>query len=122
MQETILYSLKTVFVGMTVVFSFLAFLSLMMGVIKAVFQVRFRPSRKKAAFASASATTVLSTAQGTDSEGPPVPGAEPPPWLIPAAVVLLFIEEAEKNRSAAPWLPSAGENLHPWLLSGGQER
>ena len=105
MQEAMLYSLKTALIGMTIVFAFLAFLSFLMWVIKQIFAHPFR-----------------SPAKDPRASHPTTPAPALPEWLIPAAVVFLTLEEDEKSCTAAPWRPSAAENLHTWLLPGGQEK
>ena len=124
MQETILYSLKTALIGMTIVFAFLAFLSFLMWVIKEAFTVRIKSSAKspRAERAEGAERSSAPDAPGASTTAPASISPDPPSWLIPAAVAFMTLEEDEKSCTAAPWRPSAAENLHTWLSSGGQER
>ena len=144
LQETMIYSVKTAVMGMLIVFSFLALLSLLMWAIKAFFgrvmQVpaagkpagrRARwPEGKRRRRGSADAVTHESAeneqAEGHGAAAGAGQGTRVPDWLSAAVAVYLLLEDEEAESSAEPWRPTAagdprGGSAQLWILSGEQK-
>ena len=102
--EAFSYSVLTSIMGMIVVFAFLTFLSLMMVVIKRIFD---RPAGQPAA-GQAENKEKNSTAENNKS-------GESTDWII--AAVSAFIEDEDQPRSAMSWLPPVNEKTDPWVSS-----
>jgi Na+-transporting methylmalonyl-CoA/oxaloacetate decarboxylase gamma subunit len=101
--ETIIYSVLATILGMAVVFGFLAFLSLMMGVLKRA----FGEGRAPAAAAPAAPAPAARKKDG---------GAG---WLIAAVAAFLAVEEEEYfPYSAEVWKSSPADRVSPWILGG----
>ncbi len=99
--ETMIYSVFATVLGMAVVFGFLAFLSLMMGVMKRTFKDPGATAPTKAAPAPAAA------GKSTGSAG----------WLIAAVATFLAIEEEEYfPYSAEVWKSSPADRVSPWIV------
>jgi Na+-transporting methylmalonyl-CoA/oxaloacetate decarboxylase gamma subunit len=103
--ETMIYSVFATFLGMAVVFGFLAFLSLMMTVLKRTFKE-----------AAASAAPVPSSEAPAPAAKKRVGGAG---WLIAAVSAFLAIEEEEYfPYSAEVWKSSPADRVSPWIVGG----
>jgi sodium pump decarboxylase gamma subunit len=101
--ETMIYSVFATLLGMAVVFGFLAFLSLLMGVLKRTFKEPGATAPAKAAPAPAAA------AKRKGSAG----------WLIAAVAAFLAIEEEEYfPYSAEVWKSSPADRVNPWIVGG----
>ena len=117
LQETMLYSAKTAVMGMLVVFTFLALLSVLMWTIKRV------------------VTGVRSESSGVSDRSEPAGktgGARGEEWVTVAATLYLLLEQDEsresaREKTARPWRPAVGAGAgldsatRMWILSGERE-
>jgi len=94
--EVFSYTIQTSILGMLIVFGFLWFLSLLMGLLVKIFEDK----------------KVLSEVSD-EIESP----AEMENWLFAAAAAFLSEEELECSVSAVSWRPAIDEKNNPWLQS-----
>ena len=108
-QETMLYSVRTALMGMLVVFTFLALLSLLMWTIKRLF--------------SGGLSGVSDRSEPAGTTG----GARSDEWVTVAATLYLLLEQREwskyeRETTAEPWRPVAEAGFDSatrmWILSG----
>ena len=101
------YTVLSSIIGMGIVFTFLGFLSVLMVVIKKLFDnpqkavITQDPGKKSGAGETKSASAESS--------------AEDSSWII--AAVAAFLEDEDQPRSALSWLPQSGEKQDQWVSS-----
>jgi len=103
--EVFRYSILVAVLGMSIVFSALVLLSLMMVAIKGVFGERTTSG------AGARQRSEARVVQGNT----PTQTGETERWLVAAAVAFLSEEALESHRSAEAWRPAQGESIDPWV-------
>jgi sodium pump decarboxylase gamma subunit len=112
-QEAYMYTVMTAVVGISIVFVFLTFLSILMSGIKSLFGEKpVRESEGKAAMAEAETVDTAAAAREETIARSKGSGAD---WVQAAAVVFLMEEAMEARRSAAAWKPSPEEKSDPWV-------
>lgn len=125
-QETMMYSVKTALLGMLIVFSFLALLSLLMWGIKGFF-VRLgsagvkEPSKemkRQSTKEKKSGNEQLKTEEATTKDST----RELQGWLSATVAVFLILEDEDAEISAENWRPLDSENMQLWIVSGVNER
>jgi len=129
LQETMIYSAKTAIMGIFIVFTFLALLSLLMWLIKAFFN-RFGSGVKTGGVSRKTGRKPRSTeGDGEKEKAGTTPeseakkeSAQAPDWLTAAVSVFLLMEADEAEISADAWRPSSLEKAQLWILSGVHER
>jgi len=104
-QETMIYSAKTAVLGMLIVFSFLALLSILMWLIKLFFAHPWEKAVER------KENAVKEQGKGIKKEAPE--------WLTVAVGVFLLLKEEHSGVSAEPWRPSDKGEAQLWRLSGG---
>ena len=101
--EAINYSVLACFLGMGVVFSFLAFLCVFMIFLKKVLD-NPKPEKNNAGETTGRNETASAVASALSSDDT---------WII--AAVAAYLEEEDVPISAMAWTPSASEKQEPWV-------
>ena len=102
--EVYMYSVFTTVLGMTIVFLFLGFLSLLMVLLKSFFHER---------------KTAMEEEATEDEATEKVVEEKKLDWLIAAVSAYLTAEEEELYpHSAKDWQPIANERFDPWVIGG----
>jgi len=101
--EVFRYSILVAVLGMSIVFTALILLSLMMVAIKSAFGER-----------QAAGSAPRSEARVVQGNSPTQTGKDMR-WLVAAAVAFLSEEALESHRSAEAWHPAQGESTDPWV-------
>lgn len=112
--ETFMYTVKVALLGIGVVFVSLWALSMLMSVIKRLFDKD--PEKKKRPLGGGRSVAAEGSGAAAGGAGAPTDGEAPlPSWVIPAAAAFLMEEELEASRSAEPWTKSRSGGYDPWL-------
>ena len=96
------YTVLSSIIGMAIVFAFLGFLSVMMVVIKRIFD-RQPSAVKTVNVQEKSASAPAAVDQGSSDDA----------WVM--AAVAAYLEEEDQTKSALSWLPSESEKHDPWV-------
>lgn len=107
-----MYSVKATFLGMAIVFLFLSFLSLLMVLLKSVFE-KSGANRKK---------NELPIEKGKIRQAANLPvipydGNGAAGWLTAAAVLFLLEEQESEQHSAGAWKPSVNLSDERWMFT-----
>ncbi len=105
-MEKYVYSVFTTFLGMSVVFLFLGFLSGLMVFLKRFFNSEVNVSSDEVSQKEAEPTETVKEEKKLD-------------WVIAAVAAYLSAEEEELfPHSAKGWQPVANEKYDPWVIGG----
>ena len=104
--EAYSYTVLSAFLGITIVFAFLGFLSIFMVLIKRVFDEK-RADTEIAVAAGAVA------AVSSGKEGGALSDDEE--WIT--AAVAAYLEEEDSPRTALSWQPAEKEKTDPWVIT-----
>ena len=108
------YTVLSSIIGMGIVFTFLGFLSLLMVIIKRVFDSPASPANVVKTKQADTAMNNNAAERGSESR------AEDNMWII--AAVAAFLEEEDMPKSAMAWQPAESEKHDPWVSVPGVQR
>lgn len=118
--DTLMYAVKVAILGLGVVFLSLWALSILMSLIKRIFdreETKSGTGGKGVKTGSAGDRGVASTGSTASPTDEGIP-----PWVISGVVAYLTEEELEVSRSAEPWKSSNQARIDPWLMQGFRRR
>ena len=104
--EAYSYTVLSSFLGITIVFVFLAFLSVFMVLIKKLFDDKSTETEIAVAAAAA-----VSSGKGSEV----LNEADETGWIT--AAVAVYLEEEDSPRSALSWVPGEKEKSDPWVVT-----
>ncbi len=113
MQETLIYSVKATFLGMGVVVFFLSFLSLLMVLLKGLFEKRMSGGKKNDPPGKTEEKGKTPAPSGLAQDNDDVSAG----WLCAAAALLLIEEQESEHKTAGDWKPSISVTDQRWIFT-----
>ena len=110
-NETLVFSLLTALVGMSIVFAFLALLSILMSFIKILCDKAGKYTERVRGFGAEKESMEVVPALDT------ITNTSEPEWVAIAVSVFLLLEKGSGKLSAAGWRPSEKRCSDPWIVS-----